>query len=149
MSKVLKRLYLGDVVKSFGAKQLRKLTTEKPQDDSIVGTWLFNDTLTETGWALLETDNTTISVDFNFECNGNEYTGITAKNYYDSSSFYHRSISFNGKSGLVYTFRYYRSSNNKNLYDHWYDDTYKTITIKSEPTDEAFITWLKANATKQ
>ena len=30
MSKVLKRLYLGDVVKSFGTKRLRKLTTEEP-----------------------------------------------------------------------------------------------------------------------
>lgn len=40
MSKMLKRLYLGDVVKTFGTKRLRKLTTEEPQDDSVVGTWL-------------------------------------------------------------------------------------------------------------
>lgn len=45
MSKVLKRLYLGDVVKSFGTKQLRKLTTDEPMAD-MIGTWVLKQSLT-------------------------------------------------------------------------------------------------------
>ena len=44
MSKVLKKLYLGDVVKSFGTKQLRKLTTEQetPLPERLDGALTFS-----------------------------------------------------------------------------------------------------------
>ena len=75
MSKVLKRLYLGDVVKSFGTKQLRKLTTEEPvmgglfdADDNLVASW---DTLVNT---------------YGMDCTINYNVKVTDSNYYKTNT---------------------------------------------------------------
>lgn len=67
MSKVLKRLYLGDVVKSFGTKQLRKLTTEKQLPTPVIslsGTELTiaDDTDKAETFLLLVDDEATINI---------------------------------------------------------------------------------------
>ena len=128
MSKVLKRLYLGDVVKSFGTKQLRKLTTEKPQEESIIGTWVFKDTITQ-----LPSD---VKYSITFECNGVEYNSLA--NYW---------------SGNAQLFTYYGTTT-KYAYSHKFDEwqgDYQTITITGgvDINNETFANWLKANAVKQ
>lgn len=70
MSKVLKRLYLGDVVKSFGTKQLRKLTTALG-----LTTPLFS--LADT--SLTITDETNQAEAFNVYCDGQILTTCIAK----------------------------------------------------------------------
>ncbi len=128
MSKVLKRLYLGDVVKSFGAKQLRKLTTEEPME-SIVGTWMFNDRVDVSSTY----GNWNISYSF-VDSSGKTvtYTRINVSNSKYAIYYYIGASSITAYSGGA-----------------WNNANYQTITILEEPTDETFITWLKANATKQ
>lgn len=139
MSKVLKRLYLGDVVKSFGTKQLRKLTTEEPTE-SIVGTWVFNDTLSYTKFYIYG---------LNFSAYGNDGT----KYDFYRMKFDDDSFKYQDKQGLAYhMFVTSTSSWHSNV-----DKYGKAITIHSEPGEnlyvtpdyQTFITWLKANATKQ
>ena len=150
MNKILKRLYLGDVVKSFGTKQLRKLTTEKPQEDSIVGTWVFNDII---DFSIFDNISTVFNIVFSTE----EHDYIELKcSYITALSTPH---------WRMYYTRYYSGTNTSS--DTVYLETweskgsgfgtaeahqvYKTINITGgdDIANETFITWLKANATKQ
>ena len=145
MSKVLKRLYLRDVVKSFGTKRLRKLTTEKPQEDSIIGTWVFNETL--------NTDNAPL---------GSNYFKFVSNNLTFDYLLIMSNLTINGRElyAMGYEFTetqtdgtmgrrvYYFTPRTTDNFVGWTDEAYRTITITEAPS-EAFATWLKANATKQ
>ena len=140
MSKVLKRLYLGDVVKSFGTKQLRKLTTEEPTE-SIVGTWVFNDVL------VIDIPTTEFNITFTANTTENETGGvegyelIKVGNYSTWYALSYRPI------GSTFIGNWYESDAGG-----WkYNPQGKTITITGgkDITNETFKTWLKSNATKQ
>ena len=144
MSKILKRLYLGDVVKSFGTKQLRKLTTEEPITDTygIIGTWVFNSSISYSYFIVY----------IDFECNGKEYKRMDFSNYSYGKLLEYNTQSAGGSYTSTTAYGFYSSSNKK-----WFSNTYKTITITNidltspwyDSYFETFVTWLKANATKQ
>ena len=131
MAKKFTKLFLGDVVKTIGSKSYRKLTTEQPVvQDELQGTWVFNDTVDNRSYP------NGLMV---FTSNGIEYKTLTVWKdseaprtppiyYVDTTDVY--TTVYNGTTG-------------------WVDSAYKTITITTKPTDEEFIAWLKANATKQ
>jgi hypothetical protein len=104
-------------------------------NDSFVGTWIFNDTLTAFDLDIDEYvafDCVFKSYDeWNF---GVDYTGFTFSP--DPLTF-----SFNrpGPGATAYSFED----------NTWFDERYKTVQIIDAPTDSEFITWFKANATKQ
>ena len=97
--------------------------------ESIVGTWVFND-----GSALDNLSNSTTPFNVSFTCNGQTYSYMKC----DEDS---------GNEGMWSL--YYGTDEAYGWGIGWYDQAYRTINITSEPTDETFITWLKANATKQ
>lgn len=129
MSKVLKRLCLGDVVKSFGTKQLRKLTTEKPQTESVIGTWVFNE-----------------NVDFSM------LTNLYDRWYIDfiSSDVEFDSLRANKNVSAV-TYEQ-NLQNNYSAYTNgeWQTNSLRTIIINGgdDVNNATFVSWLKANATK-
>lgn len=107
---------------------------EESQIESVVGTWVFND-----GGALDNLSNSTTPFDVEFMCNGKAYGSMKC----DEDS---------GGEGMWSLYYVKTPTNIDEAYGWgigWYDQTYRTINITSEPTDETFIAWLKANATKQ
>lgn len=95
-------------------------------DDSIVGTWVFNEQLTPLGK----------SVEVSFTSDGSNYVAIENIDGGDSVLYY--SIAVGDETDPVYSYRF-----------DWENEAYRTIEILEEPTDEVFISWLKENATKQ
>lgn len=93
--------------------------SEEKEEDTLVGTWVFNDSISGIFGP----------ADVSFTSNGNNYTTIRASD---------------GGTGIEV---YYDSTIAREA-EGWYSK-YQTINIIVEPTDEEFITWLKANATKQ
>lgn len=76
-----------------------------------------------------------------FKSNGKEFVALGYFNNVDQAD--QGSLTYidsNGGETYAYDLEYTSK---------WYDEAYKTIEITSEPTDEAFITWLTANATQQ
>ena len=96
-------------------------------DDSIVGTWRFNETLTPLGR----------SVEVKFISNSMNFNVIDCTEWSGGDIYYSQDI------GDEDEFAYDGSVSNE-----WADETFRTIIITEEPTDAEFITWLKANATK-
>lgn len=131
MPKKFTKLFLGDAVYSSGGKMFRKLSTEEPQDDTIVGTWLFNEYINVNGGAWYAVD---------FICNDNFYVAMSDRRS-QSSSMHDMSLKY-FKTPTSYTTAFSGAG-------MWNNEAYRTIEITAEPTDEEFITWLKANATKQ
>lgn len=143
-------LYLGETVKKIGSKVFKKLTTEEPTE-SIVGTWVFNDTVTE-----IPTQDKSDGVHpncaklfcVNFTHEGS-YIGENTSCIGISQVSVDTSLGFQ-KSSAMFSSAYSYTDNT------WTLDKYKTITITSnnstnysgEDTTESFLTWLKANATK-
>ena len=99
----------------------------------LLETWVLNDTLTSTE------DTWTYSLEFT--SNNSEFTSISRAGAGPPGV---RCLKYG--SVQVYIFE---SENMYGLTPGWSDEAYKTITFTEEPTDEAFLTWLKANATKQ
>ena len=98
-------------------------------DDSIVGTWQFKEVPN------LEGQDAVYMV--HFKVNSPEYGGIiTCHGFYIDPSCTEYQTDEDGYCGY-------------DIYSGWQYEEYKVITILEEPTDEAFITWLKANAIKQ
>lgn len=92
--------------------------------DALQGTWVFNDTIGDTGDYVL---------DVSFTSNNIIFSQITDNNFsllFDKTEAYNKRVSIG-----------------------WTDEAYKTINITSklsEVTDgEMLLTWLQANATKQ
>lgn len=101
---------------------------EKQAQESIVGTWTFNSTLTA------PTSSFSYSIDFTSD--GNEYSTII----YLFSAATPIGLCYGTTSNQVYT----------DATSTWTDEMFKTITITggTDATNSDFITWLKANATK-
>lgn len=98
--------------------------------ESIVGTWVFNDGVAD------DLDTITPNTfSFNFTSNGNSYTSFVTQ--------------YGGEFGMAQIYYDSTLAYGGDMDTSWQNEAYKTINITSEPTDEAFITWLKANATKQ
>lgn len=96
--------------------------------ESLVGTWVFNTTMVYTPPFSASINFTSFDDDFedyvNFTSITLDTSGDFARLLYDDVQVAREDVGF-------------------------YTDSWKTITITSEPTDTTFITWLKANATKQ
>lgn len=106
-------------------------TTDEPEDETIVGTWIFNENISVNGSAWYSV---------NFTSNGVSYIAFSDRNS-QTADIHDMSL------------RYFKTST---TYDtafgadgSWRNEAYRTVTISEEPTDEEFVTWLKANATKQ
>lgn len=132
MAKKFTKLFLGDVVKTVGSKVFKKLITEQPKDDTIVGTWLFNEYINVNGAAWYAVD---------FTSNGTTYIAMSDKRS-ETSSVHDMSLKY-FKSATSYDTAFSGGS------EAFTKEAYRTINITTEPTDEEFIAWLKANATKQ
>lgn len=91
--------------------------------ETLKGIWVFND------YPNLNSDVTWF---FEFTSNGTKYYGIAQSYDY-----------------LGYVYMVGEDPIAVNNAGAWTNTAYKTIEITSEPTDEAFITWLTANATQQ
>lgn len=118
------KLNLGDVVASGSGRVFKKLSTESAEPtDSIVGTWVFNDTLDMGVYQYIRN-----TIYFDFVSNGISYT----------------SLEFRNMAGELMKY------GSTTVYDEgWTDQSYRTITINSIPDNVDFAEWLKANATKQ
>ena len=140
------KLNIGDSVASSGGRVWKKLSAESEVDNSdIIGTWVFNDTLTE----FISAD-TTATAYFTFNSNDNTYKQLSQKP--NALNQYYLEYSSDGVSGDA---------------PYWFVSTvlwkkplFQTIEITSEvskvvingeeQTDgiALFIAWLQANATK-
>jgi hypothetical protein len=100
-------------------------------DESIVGTWVFNDELTipEELW------------------DANVYFGFVAYHPDNGATVMTHMLFYDDGSGVCY---YGDSYGIEDAYydGDWATEECKTIKIYEEPTDQDFIAWLKANATK-
>ena len=96
-------------------------------DDSVVGTWVFNETL-----PLIDDSR---AIYFKFQSGGNNYDIMQLYNMGDWMYLVYENSDDN-----TYTDAYD---------DGWRNEVYRIITITEEPTDPEFITWLKANAVKR
>ena len=102
--------------------------------DSIVGTWVFNDTINNN---LIGDER----YEFDFTSSGGTFTYFRI---YDES--------VNGWIGYGGTYDNSFGEHMAYTYDEYgwgrTDSNFQTIKILTEPTNETFINWLKANATK-
>lgn len=107
-------------------------------DDSIVGTWVFNDELNFEGFG------TDIIYPLNFaDANGNPYIGLSYGELTDGVYRLRFMISEDGRSTDVY-----RTDELWGQPKGWSSETFYTITIIEEPTDEFIKTWLRSNGKK-
>lgn len=94
-------------------------------DNSIVGTWVFNNYVYA---------DKTVRFQVDFECEGTQYNEL------DVNVDTHNAVK------MYYCDR----DGGTDVYDEgWYIPEYKTIKILSDPNNDDFAAWLKANATKQ
>ena len=113
-------------------------------NDSLLGTWVLNDEIDTS--TLLEYE------EVSFVSNGRQYMAISYTTVGPSSwgikalYFCYKQESGTIANDLVFT---NNPSGSQGIYHGWSDERYKTIEILEDPTDEAFIAWLKNNATKQ
>ena len=136
MSKILKRLYLGDVVKSFGTKQLRKLTTEKQEPtESIIGTWVFNDIINKPETPFYLFTPITSYLEYGYAT----YTEMIGMDVGSTNFYLTVSVGNSNYNWVCYSF-----SNNQ-VNNSWN----RTLTFTENVDNENLLTWLKANATKQ
>lgn len=136
LSKVRKltRLYLGDVVAKGTTRQLRKLTTEKPQEDSIIGTWLLNDRLNFSMISEISEMGRAINFNVNFS------TAVSINGYSEFVKLtLGHSATVNEEVGGEYNLAYYyRVDSGYEVYSHysaiyeseyWVNYTHRIITI--------------------
>lgn len=111
---------------------LSEMAGAAEEEDELQGTWVFNDNIALDSFPAFAVEFTNNGIDY-ISMSVYDKDGATAprRKYF----YYHNAD--------IETQVYYSGS------DTWYDETYRTIVITSKSTDEAFITWLKANATKQ
>ena len=111
-------------------------------DDSIVGTWVFKDELT-----MPDEMQTCFYCDYYANTNdGLKRMNVVYINFVDEENSDNFVISYYGDEYSVddvYEKAYGWSLDSND------EEKYKTIKILTEPTDQTFIAWLKANATKQ
>lgn len=116
---------------------------QEQEDDSIVGAWVFNDTISTDGL----TFGTKYSINFKYAGPNGPFVYIQWDGGSDLTTNSYLRYRASSSSMPVY---YWASSSGKN---GWQKDgmlySYKTIIITSEEADDEIKTWLKANATKQ
>ena len=117
-------VYGEDLITVGGVYSIEEVSTS----DELSGIWLFNDSVEGIGLA-----GEQIIYKVNFSSNNVTYNQIK---FMEGNRLRIEDLAYNNTS--VY-----------NGTDGWLNQSYKTITITSEPTGPAFIAWLKANATKQ
>lgn len=120
-------------------------------DDSILGTWVFNDEISADGLAR----NT--NYEFDFTCEGLHFEGGGMDLGTVAAGM--RAVSAGPGIPILEYYVYYYNGDTNSISAYtfpsnyspagWNGDNYKTIEILEAPTDETFITWLKNNATKQ
>lgn len=104
-------------------------------DDSIVGTWVFKSTLTSFPYTELSKVRVDYTLDDDYVLGAIQFQVLSTQTLIDGGFI--SDDAFESESNIV------RIENNNITF-------YATkINIMTEPTDETFITWLKANATKQ
>ena len=107
-------------------------------------TWVFNDVLTL---------DTSINCEFTFEFEGYENTKNGTQISYTSYGSACPHIKYktdyypSGQTGNYQSVVAYCYDTSFNGTQGWQKEEYKTIILKEIPTDENFLTWLKANAT--
>ncbi|MBQ8248083.1 MAG: hypothetical protein IJZ42_13225 [Lachnospiraceae bacterium] len=101
-------------------------------DDSIVGTWVFSETISPLSTSIYDVQFTTQYLSSGVV---SEFSQIKFVSYPSKTMYY---VTSSGNPATAYY-----STNT------WAYEEMRTITILSEPTDSTFIAWLKANATKQ
>lgn len=104
-------------------------------DDSLVGTWVLNDTLTN-----IPNANYSLS----FICDGIQCSTFSIAPLGPPVN----RLSYIGDSRTFYAY-YFPADEMYGQTAGWIDDTCKTINIIEEPTDDILISWIRANATKQ
>ena len=132
MDKIFTKLNIGDVVASSGGKCFKKLTTEQPQDDSIVGTWVFNETIS-------------------FDIFGHYYIeGIISTGYSFTEIFLNQASSTGDHWMQYYLPAISSYVKAYTVNKGWGNTKDRTITISggSDISNSGFISWLKANAIK-
>lgn len=121
------------------------------EEESIVGTWKLNDTLTvPTAFSDVSVTGTCYAFNYSQEIDSFDIGTVSAT---AGTSFKIQT------SSIAYNIYYVagdarcRDDGDESSINVPTDDTrmtqLRTITITEEPTDETFIAWLKANATKQ
>ncbi len=144
-TKKFTRLYLGDIAYSSNGKSFRRLQTE--ETESIVGTWVLNSTLDLNSTPLESADrnNKTQFHYWNADITFNKDGEVIVCNSFYVFGLLHPQLG-------VTEFGYYSEERDLhyNFYQNgaWLYDDVRTITITTDNTNEAFKTWLKANATK-
>lgn len=106
-------------------QQLKRLEISTIPKDELLGTWLFNDSIT-------------IPSNIFHVTYSNEETDYYYFTYQSNRLYFATNLT--GDESLVY------------MSTRWIDEKYKTITItdtSSLTNRDEFTTWLKANATKQ
>ena len=154
------KLFLGDVVKTVGSRVFRKLSTEEPQDNSIVGVWVVNENASFLDGLPVNTDTALI---YSTTTKGTTVFGKlnTLSSTYDIGINVSRSALPNKYCG-AYT--YVTPSPNNSVVFGRANSTqgvstsasniatiefYSNIESDDIVIDERFVNWLKANATKQ
>lgn len=120
------------------ATKVGNYTPDEPTpDDSVVGTWVFNDVL-ECPPVEVEEPK-----EYQVKFTAKDNDGITRQ----LDTVYIFRYAEDGWALCYYN--YASDINLEDVYDGaWNGENYPIITITEEPTDPEFITWLKANATK-
>lgn len=102
------------------------------ETESLLGTWILNYELSLE--AVSDDFDFTVEIEGSGEPETYNYTGMSC----DSSELYYTDYPDESSNQLAY-----------HCDAFWLDEGYRTINITSEPTDETFIAWLKANAFKE
>lgn len=171
MSKVLKRFYLGDVVKSFGTKQLRKITTEEPVprqlqhslianipvDGIVTGiSKVYDGFIYVTAW----NSSTYLTTIYEVDVASGDYTTLYSQVFYESSTKPQNVIKVNGDLYVSFcdtTKTYISSSDSYYVYTHivnltqntTFDDHWSVSShgssfgyFLSHTDDYIYITWI-------
>lgn len=167
---IFKKLSVGDTVASSGTRVFKKLTTDamNPTSRGIVGTWVFNDTLTE--FPIFD-DTVEDSYNENY-CNLARYINVDLA-YYGTRelkpnrqlAMYNLTIDayggetvFLGSQSLAPIPFYYYETNTYRESNEWSENAYNELTFLATSTftnysgvdvSDKFYEWLKANATKK
>ena len=159
VTKKITRLYLGETVYSSNGKRFRKLQTEEyvepslPDEDSIVGTWIFHNTISTPPIDECDEHYTITSQMGGCEC----YFYCNFESSYDEweNRQYHKiryqDLQYNAERRGI-ELSYWSDGSGTIVYDFttatWTNQQLRTIKIKSESSNQAFISWLNSNATK-
>lgn len=165
MAKIFKKLFSGDTVATYDGKVVKTLTTEEPTD-SIVGTWVLNDTvnlpntvfnISGSFYVYNNAQNKFFTVALekihNSNTNTNVFlTGSSFSNAYYYDTDYYTLPSLTGDYITAYlgsSRGYFNKTTETGLKLRTFEITNATSTDTSgnDNTNQC-LTWLKANATK-